>query len=207
MTQWKTGSFSGSPYVRGDYRAPAQRAGDNTIRHGSAGSQAYIGRQNNLINADFNPLGAQWDWDAPQFWQDNGGLRTDTVTAITIAIQVIAATLTYAGQTVTVNAKTFAAVTAATLIYAGQVITVKTVIGVIAATIVFTGQAATANAKRFVTVTAATLAYAGQAIVARTSITAAAATIAYAGQAISTTVQAVASRGAQALRLGLRIGL
>ena len=76
---WKTGSFPASPMMRGDHRAPAQQGG-HMVRHTAAGSQAYVGRNDDRVLAEHNPMGAQWDWDAPQFWQDQVGPRTDLVT-------------------------------------------------------------------------------------------------------------------------------
>ena len=127
----------------------------------------------------FAPVG-----QSPKQW----GAPLDASGAMTHAVGV--ATLAYAGQAVTTNARTTHAVTAGALAYAGQ--------------------AVATNARRVHTVAAGALAYAGQAVLsnARRVTAVATAVKSYAGQAVGSVVSGGGAGGLvrRALRYGKRWG-
>lgn len=88
------------------------------------------------------------------------------VTGGSTIILVTAATITYGGQSITVNAKTNVSVTAAGIIYGGQLITVANVTyrPVDVATIVLGGQAIVVNARHVAVAPAVAVTYAPQTV-------------------------------------------
>lgn len=194
---WRTGAWGNN-----DFRGSAGQAVTSQRTNNGWGGYGYEMRADRPVDAN----GEGWDWSYPSTWLEDGGLYSNTVTAITITVEIVAATLTYAAQAITVNAKTVTAVTAATLTYAGQVVTVKTVFGVIAATIALTGQAITVNARTAIAVTAGAISYAAQAVAvnAMTLVSVTAGVMNYLTRVIDVTV----SGGAGLIKAGmLRLGL
>lgn len=195
---WRTGAWGNN-----DWRGSAGLATSARRSNDGWGGYGYEYRAAQQWNAN----GESWDWQEPGTWLEHGGLYSNTITAATIAIEIVAAVLTFAGAAITVNAKTNVAVASATIAYAGQLVVNTLRLGVVAATVSYAAQAIVVNAKTFAAVTAAALAYAGQPVRTVGAIAAIGATLVYAGQVIEITVTSVARAVSAGLALAVRIGL